>query len=158
TKIFGASGHVSRPGLVELPLGTKLSEILDYFGGIRGGHQLKALLPGGGSTPLLTEKHLNTPMDYEGVGAVGSRLGTATMVVIDETTPIVGVLKNLEHFYAQESCGWCTPCRDGLPWVERLLADLENGKGQPGRSEERRVGRACAASRGRATGGGRRRD
>ncbi|GAB3675458.1 NADH-quinone oxidoreductase subunit NuoF [Salinisphaera aquimarina] len=132
TKIFGASGHVARPGLVELPLGTKLADVLEHFGGIRHGHRLKALLPGGGSTPLLTDEHLNTPMDYEGVGAVGSRLGTATMVVMDETTPIVGVLRNLEHFYAQESCGWCTPCRDGLPWVERILTNLEAGEGQPG--------------------------
>jgi NADH-quinone oxidoreductase subunit F len=90
------------------------------------------LLPGGGSTPLLTDEHLNTPMDYEGVGAVGSRLGTGTMVVMDDQTPIVGVLKNLEHFYAQESCGWCTPCRDGLPWVERILTNLEAGHGKPG--------------------------
>jgi len=132
TKIFGASGHVARPGLVELPLGTKLSEVLDYFGGVRGGKRLKAVLPGGGSTPMLTEQHLDTPLDYEGVGAVGSRLGTGTLVVMDESTSMVGVLKNLEHFYAQESCGWCTPCRDGLPWVERMLADLEAGKGQPG--------------------------
>ncbi|MES1949598.1 NADH-quinone oxidoreductase subunit F [Salinisphaera sp. S4-8] len=132
TKIFGASGHVARPGLVELPLGTKLSDLLDHFGGIRGGRKLKALLPGGGSTPLLTDEHLNTPMDYEGVGAVGSRLGTGTMVVMDDQTPIVGVLKNLEHFYAQESCGWCTPCRDGLPWVERILTNLEAGHGKPG--------------------------
>lgn len=132
TKIFGASGHIARPGLVELPLGTKLSDVLEHFGGVRHGRKLKALLPGGGSTPLLTDEHLNTPMDYEGVGAVGSRLGTATMVVMDETTPIVGVLKNLEHFYAQESCGWCTPCRDGLPWVERILTNLEAGLGNPG--------------------------
>lgn len=132
TKLFGASGHVNKPGLAELPLGTPLAEVLEHFGGIRGGRRLKALLPGGGSTPLLTGEHLDTPMDYEGVAAAGSRLGTATLVVIDESTPIVGVLKNLEHFYAQESCGWCTPCRDGLPWVERLLANLEAGRGQPG--------------------------
>lgn len=132
TKLFGASGHIERPGLVELPMGIKLSELLDHFGGVRHGRRLKALLPGGGSTPLLTEEHLDTPMDYEGVGAVGGRLGTGTMVIMDETTPMVGVLKNLEHFYAQESCGWCTPCRDGLPWVERILTNLEAGKGHPG--------------------------
>lgn len=132
TKLFGASGHVAKPGLAELPLGVKLGDVLEHFGGIRNGRKLKGLLPGGGSTPILTPEHLDTPMDYEGVGAVGSRLGTATMVVFDDQTPIVGVLKNLEHFYAQESCGWCTPCRDGLPWVEQVLVNLEAGKGQPG--------------------------
>ena len=133
TKLFGASGHVAKPGLVELPLGTPLGELIeDHFGGVREGRELKAVLPGGGSTPMLTREHWDTPMDFEGCGAVGSRLGTGTMVVIDEATPIVGVLKNLEQFYAQESCGWCTPCRDGLPWTARLLADLEAGNGRPG--------------------------
>ncbi|AWN16410.1 NADH-quinone oxidoreductase subunit NuoF [Salinisphaera sp. LB1] len=132
TKLFGASGHVAKPGLAEFPLGVKLGDVLEHFGGIRHGRKLKGLLPGGGSTPFLTPEHLDTPMDYDGVGAAGSRLGTATMVVFDDQTPIVGVLKNLEHFYAQESCGWCTPCRDGLPWVEKMLINLEAGKGQPG--------------------------
>lgn len=133
TKVFGASGHIEEPGLVELPMGVPMRELIDdHFGGVRNGRQLKAVLPGGGSTPLLTRDHLDTPMDFEGVGAAGSRLGTGTMVIIDETTPIVGVLRNLEHFYAQESCGWCTPCRDGLPWVEQLLLDLEEGRGKPG--------------------------
>lgn len=132
TKLFGASGHVNNPGLVEMPMGTPLGELLEYFGGIRNGRKLKAVQPGGGSTLFLTPDHLDTPMDYEGIGAAGSRLGTGTMIVVDDATPIVGVLKNLEHFYAQESCGWCTPCRDGLPWVEQLLTDLEAGKGRPG--------------------------
>ncbi len=133
TKLFGASGQVEKPGLVELPMGVPLGELLDkHFGGVRGGKALKGLLPGGGSTLFLTGEHLDVPMDYEGVGAAGSRLGTGTMIVVDEDTPIAGVLRNLEHFYAQESCGWCTPCRDGLPWVEKLLLDLEQGRGQPG--------------------------
>lgn len=132
TKIFGASGHVAKPGLAEFGLGVKLGDVLEHFGGIRNGRKLKGLLPGGGSTPFLTPEHLDTPMDYDGVGAAGSRLGTATMIVFDDQTPIVGVLKNLEHFYAQESCGWCTPCRDGLPWVEKMLIGLEEGRGQPG--------------------------
>src|SRR5699024_2936764 len=89
TKIFGASGHVNRPGLVELPMGTPLSELLEHFGGIRNGHKLKTLLPGGGSTLFMTPEHLDTPMDYEGVGAIGGRLGTGTMIVVDHTTPIV---------------------------------------------------------------------
>ncbi len=132
TKVFGASGHVERPGLIELPLGVPMSQLIEHFGGVRGGRGLKAVLPGGGSTPMLTDQHLDTPMDYEGVAAVGSRLGTGTLVVMDDQTSIVGVLKNLEHFYAQESCGWCTPCRDGLPWVERILTNLEAGLGRPG--------------------------
>jgi NADH-quinone oxidoreductase subunit F len=133
TKLYGASGHVGKPGLVELPLGTPLGELIEeHFGGIRGGRKLKAVLPGGGSTPLLTREHRDVPMDFEGVAAAGSRLGTGTLIVIDEDTPIVGVLKNLEQFYAQESCGWCTPCRDGLPWTARLLEDLEAGRGRPG--------------------------
>src|SRR5699024_456209 len=132
TKLFGASGHVNKPGLVEMPMGTPLGELLEHFGGIRAGRKLKAVQPGGGSTLFLTDQHLDTPMDYEGVGAIGGRLGTGTMIVIDDSTPIVGVLKNTEHFYAQESCGWCTPCRDGLPWVEQMLTDLEAGRGKPG--------------------------
>lgn len=132
TKLFGASGHVAKPGLAEFPMGTKLGDILEYFGGIRNGRSLKGLLPGGGSTPFLTPDHLDTPMDYTGVGEVGGRLGTGTLIVFDDQTPIVGVLKNLEHFYAQESCGWCTPCREGLPWVEHMLTNLEAGLGKPG--------------------------
>src|SRR5699024_7694280 len=132
TKLFGASGHINAPGLVELPMGTPVSELLEHFGGIRNGHKLKGILPGGGSTPFITADHVDTPMDYEGIASVGSRMGTGIMIVADETTPIVGMLKNLEHFYAQESCGWCTPCRDGLPWVEQMLTDLEAGKGRPG--------------------------
>ncbi|MDN5862095.1 MAG: NADH-quinone oxidoreductase subunit NuoF, partial [Salinisphaera sp.] len=133
TKIYGASGHVDHPGLVELPMGVPMGQLIDeHFGGIRGGKQMKAVQPGGGSTPFLTAEHWDVPLDYEGVAAVGSRLGTATLIVMDEDTPIVGVLRNLEHFYAQESCGWCTPCRDGLPWVENMLIDLEEGRGKPG--------------------------
>lgn len=133
TKIFGGSGHLNNPSLVELPMGTPMRELIeDHFGGVRGGRQLKAIQPGGGSTPFLTPEHLDTPMDYEGIGATGSRMGTGTLIAIDENTPIVGVLRNLEHFYAQESCGWCTPCRDGLPWVEQLFTSLENGEGRAG--------------------------
>lgn len=131
TKIYGASGHLARPGLAEFPLGVTAGDLIEHFGGIRNGRKLKGFQPGGGSTPFLTADHLDTPMDYSGVGAAGSRLGTGTMIVFEEGTPIVGILKNLEHFYAQESCGWCTPCRDGLPWVEKILINLEAGRGQP---------------------------
>lgn len=133
TKLFGASGHVKTPGCWELPLGTPLGELIEnYAGGMADGYKFKAVLPGGASTPLLTDKHWGVPMDYEGVGEVGSRLGTGTMILIDDQASMVGVLRNLEHFFAQESCGWCTPCRDGLSWVERILIDLEAGRGKPG--------------------------
>lgn len=131
TKIYGASGKVKRPGAWELPMGTSVREILeDYAGGMLDGLALKGLLPGGASTDFLTPEHLDTPMDFESVAAVGSRLGTGTMIVLDDRTCPVAMLKNLEHFFAQESCGWCTPCRDGLPWVEAILDDIEAGRGQ----------------------------
>lgn len=132
TKIFGASGRVKRPGAWELPLGTSAREILqEHAGGMRDGYAFRALLPGGASTEFLLDEHLDTPLDFSSLQKVGSRLGTGTMVVLDDHTCPVGMLRNLEHFFAQESCGWCTPCRDGLPWVERLLASIEAGEGQP---------------------------
>jgi NADH-quinone oxidoreductase subunit F len=132
TKIYGASGPVQRPGAWELPMGTPLRELLEeHAGGMRAGHTLRALLPGGASTGFLTHEHLDVPMDFSSVEKVGSRLGTGTMIVMDEATCPVGMLCNLEHFFAQESCGWCTPCRDGLPWVERTLLAIEAGSGEP---------------------------
>ncbi len=131
TKIFGVSGRVKRPGAWELPLGTPAREILqEHAGGMRDGYGFRALLPGGASTEFLLDEHLDVPLDFGSLQKVGSRLGTGTMVVLDDHTCPVGMLRNLEHFFAQESCGWCTPCRDGLPWVERLLASIEAGEGQ----------------------------
>jgi NADH-quinone oxidoreductase subunit F len=131
TKIYGASGRVRRPGAWELPMGTPLREILeDYAGGMRDGYGLRGLLPGGASTDFLTPDHLDVAMDYDAVQKAGSRLGTGTMIVLDDRTCPVAMLRNLEHFFAQESCGWCTPCRDGLPWVERILAAIEAGEGE----------------------------
>lgn len=133
TKLYGASGRVNRPGVWELPMGTPLGELIEYHAsGMRDGYSFKAVLPGGASTPFMTADHWDVPMDYEGASEAGARLGTGTLIVIDDKTPIAGVLRNLEHFFAQESCGWCTPCRDGLPWVEQILLDLEQGRGQPG--------------------------
>lgn len=130
TKIYGASGRVKRPGAWELPMGTTVREILEeHAGGMRDGFRLRGLLPGGASTDFLTEAHLDVPMDFDSVQAAGSRLGTGTMIILDDRTCPVGVVRNLEHFFAQESCGWCTPCRDGLPWVERILEDIEQGRG-----------------------------
>jgi NADH-quinone oxidoreductase subunit F len=131
TKLYGVSGRVKRPGIWELPMGTTAREILEeHAGGMREGYGFRALLPGGASTEFLLEEHLDVPMDFSAVQKVGSRLGTGTMIILDDRTCPVGMLHNLEHFFAQESCGWCTPCRDGLPWVERMLAAIEAGQGQ----------------------------
>lgn len=130
TKIYGVSGRVKRPGAWELPMGTTVREILEeHAGGMRDGFRLRGLLPGGASTDFLTEAHLDVPMDFDSVQEAGSRLGTGTMIILDDRTCPVGMVRNLEHFFAQESCGWCTPCRDGLPWVERILGDIEQGRG-----------------------------
>jgi NADH-quinone oxidoreductase subunit F len=131
TKIYGASGRVKRPGAWELPMGTPLREILEeHAGGMREGYAFRALLPGGASTDFLTAEHLDVAMDFASVEKAGSRLGTGTMIVLDDRTCPIAMLRNLEHFFAQESCGWCTPCRDGLPWVERILAAIERGEGE----------------------------
>jgi NADH-quinone oxidoreductase subunit F len=131
TKIFGVSGRVRRPGAWELPMGTTARELLEeHAGGMRNGYAFRALLPGGASTEFLLGEHLDVPMDFSSVQKVGSRLGTGTMIVLDDRTCPVGMLRNLEHFFAQESCGWCTPCRDGLPWVERLLTAIDAGAGE----------------------------
>jgi NADH-quinone oxidoreductase subunit F len=133
TKLFGVSGRVKRPGLWELPMGTPIREILDiHAGGMLNGYKFKGLLPGGASTDFLVEQHLDLPMEYATIQAAGSRMGTGTMTVIDDSICIVDLSRNLQHFFAQESCGFCTPCREGLPWLEQLLADLEAGRGQPG--------------------------
>jgi NADH-quinone oxidoreductase subunit F len=131
TKLYGVSGRVRRPGIFELPMGTPIREIVEeHAGGMRDGFELRALLPGGASTSFLTPEHLDTPMDFGHVEKAGSRLGTGTMVVVDDRTCPVGLLQNLEHFFAQESCGWCTPCREGLPWVEKTLHAIETGQGR----------------------------
>jgi NADH-quinone oxidoreductase subunit F len=128
TKLFGVSGKVKRPGLWELPLGVTMREIIeDYAGGMRDGLRFRGALPGGASTDFLVEEHLDTPMDYGNVQKAGSRLGTGTMVVLDDQTCPVGMVWNLEHFFAQESCGWCTPCWSGLAWTEKILLAMEQG-------------------------------
>ena len=133
TKLFGMSGKVKRPGLWELPMGTPLREILEeHAGGMRAGLRFRGLLPGGASTDFLVEEHLDTPMDYGNVQKAGSRLGTGTMVVLDDQTCPVGMVWNLEHFFAQESCGWCTPCWSGLSWIEKILFAMEQGRGTEG--------------------------
>lgn len=132
TKIYGVSGRVRRPGAWELPMGTTIGEILEeHAGGMRDGYTFRGLLPGGASTDFLVEEHLDVKMDFDSVQKAGSRLGTGTMIVLDDQTCPVGMVHNLERFFAQESCGWCTPCRDGLPWTAQILQALEDGRGQP---------------------------
>ena len=131
TKLFGASGRVKRPGLWELPMGTPVREILEeHAGGMQEGYRLRGFLPGGASTDFLLPEHLDVPMDYGAIEKAGSRIGTGTMIILDDKTCPVAMVLNLEQFFAQESCGWCTPCRDGLPWVVVILQDLLNGRGR----------------------------
>ena len=132
TKLFGASGKVKRPGCWELPMGTTIREILeDHAGGMREGLVLKGFLPGGASTDFLLPEHLDLRMDYDTIMQAGSRMGTGTMIIMDDKTCPVAMVRNLEMFFARESCGFCTPCREGLPWIFRILDDIEEGRGIP---------------------------
>jgi NADH-quinone oxidoreductase subunit F len=127
--IFSLSGHVTTPGQYEAPLGTTLRELLALAGGIRAGHRLKFWSPGGSSAPLFTDEHLDVPLDYESVAAAGSMLGTRSIQLFDETTCVVRVVLRWIEFYQHESCGKCTPCREGSYWVVQLLEALERGEG-----------------------------
>ena len=131
TKLYGISGRVNKPGLWELPMGTTMRELIEAHAcGMQPGFKFKGALPGGASTDFLVTEHLDVNMDFKSVAAAGSRLGTGTMIMLDDRTCPVGFVHNLEHFFAQESCGWCTPCREGLPWTEKILLSLENGEGR----------------------------
>ncbi len=131
TKLYTVSGRVKRPGLWELPMGTPMREILEeHGGGMREGYAARAVIPGGGSTEFVLPELFDTPMDYDSMEKKAkSRLGTGTMVVLDDKTCPIGMVHNLEMFFARESCGWCTPCRDGLPWIARTLGAIERGEG-----------------------------
>jgi NADH-quinone oxidoreductase subunit F len=126
---FSLSGHVKRPGQYEAPLGITARELLDMAGGMREGHTLKFWTPGGSSTPIFTEEHLDIPLDYESVGAAGSMLGTRSLQIFDETTCVVRAVERWTHFYKHESCGKCTPCREGTYWLELIMRRLEAGQG-----------------------------
>lgn len=128
--LYSLSGHVTRPGQYEAPLGISLRELLEYAGGVRAGHQLKFWTPGGSSTPMLTPEHLDVPLDYEGMAGVGSMLGTKALQIFDETTCVVRAVRRWTQFYAHESCGKCTPCREGTYWLAQIYARLENGRAQ----------------------------
>jgi len=125
--LYSLSGHVRNPGQFEAPLGITLRELLDLSGGMREGHRLKFWTPGGSSTPLLTDAHLDVPLDYEGVTAAGSMLGTKALQCFDETTCVVRAILRWTQFYAHESCGKCTPCREGTYWMVQILQRLEAG-------------------------------
>jgi NADH-quinone oxidoreductase subunit F len=127
--IFSLSGHVTRPGQYEAPLGITLRELLVMAGGMRGGKKLKFWTPGGSSTPLFTDAHLDVPLDFESVGAAGSMLGTRALQIFDETTCVVRAVERWTDFYRHESCGKCTPCREGTWWLSQILERLENGEG-----------------------------
>jgi NADH-quinone oxidoreductase subunit F len=132
TKIFCVSGHVNKPGNYELPMGVSLRELLfDYAGGIKNDRSLKAVIPGGSSVPILTADKIDVNMDFESLAEAGSMLGSAGVIVMDETTCIVNAAYVISRFYQHESCGQCTPCRQGTLWMYRILHRIENGKGRP---------------------------
>lgn len=131
TKLYCVSGRVNKPGCFELPIGVRLSEIIDEFaGGLPAGSEFKACLPGGASTRYLTKEHYDVEMDFDTLAAVGNRLGTAAIMVFDRKTCLVATTLNLLQFFARESCGWCTPCREGLPYIRDLLWRIEYGEGR----------------------------
>ncbi|MEV6067439.1 NADH-quinone oxidoreductase subunit NuoF [Nocardia sp. NPDC052001] len=127
--LYSLSGHVTRPGQYEAALGITLRELLTHAGGVRAGHTLKFWTPGGSSTPIFTDEHLDVPLDYEGVAAAGSMLGTKALQIFDDTTCVVRAVLRWTEFYAHESCGKCTPCREGTYWLVQLLERLEKGSG-----------------------------
>ena len=129
--IFSLSGHVTRPGQYEAPLGITLRQLLELAGGVRAGHRLKFWTPGGSSTPLLTDEHLDVPLDYEGVAGAGSMLGTRALQIFDETVSVVRAVSRWIDFYKHESCGKCTPCREGTFWLQQIMHRLEEGRGTP---------------------------
>ncbi len=131
TRIFCLSGHVNKPGNYELPMGATFRTLIEEFGGgVWKGHKLKAFVPGGSSTPMLSADKIDTPMDYESVAAAGSMLGAAGVIVIDDSTCIVDAVSRMEEFYRDESCGKCSPCREGTFWLAQLLERLAEGHGR----------------------------
>jgi NADH-quinone oxidoreductase subunit F len=133
TRIFGVSGAVNKPGIYELPVGTSLREIIfTHAGGLKPGRKLKAVIPGGMSSPILKAEEIDIKMDVDSVAAAGSMMGSAAIIVIDDRTPILEVLKKVAKFYAHESCGQCTPCRLGTNWIFKIVKRMAEGKGEQG--------------------------
>ncbi len=132
TKIYGVSGRVKRPGCYELPIGVPLPELIaEQCGGMQPGYQIQAVIPGGASTDFLAADELNIKLDFTSLETIGNRLGTAGVMIVDDKTCLVGFAANLQQFFAQESCGWCTPCREGLPWMHDIIQAFEEGNGSP---------------------------
>lgn len=130
-KLYCLSGHVKKPGVYELPSGINLKELIyEYGGGILNDKKLKAVIPGGSSVPVLTADEIDVAMDFDSLAKAGSMLGSAGVIVIDEGTCMVDALLNITHFYRHESCGQCTPCREGTNWGERILRKIEHGEGE----------------------------
>jgi NADH-quinone oxidoreductase subunit F len=130
TLLYGVSGHVNKPGVYELETGITLrSLIYDVCGGIPNGKKIKAIIPGGSSMPVMTADELDTPMDEESLKKVGTHIGTAGVMVMDEDTDLVKVCLRIAHFYHHESCGQCTPCREGCGWMEKTLKRIDSGEG-----------------------------
>lgn len=132
TKIFSITGDVERPGNYEIPMGTPFSKLLELAGGMRGGKKLKAVIPGGSSAPVLpADIMMECTMDYDSIAKAGSMLGSGAVIVMDETRCMVKSLLRLSYFYFEESCGQCTPCREGTGWLYRMVHRIENGQGRP---------------------------
>lgn len=132
TKLFSISGDVERPGNYEIPMGTPFSKLLELAGGMRGGRKLKAVIPGGSSAPVLpADIMMDCTMDYDAIAKAGSMLGSGAVIVMDETRCMVKSLLRLSYFYFEESCGQCTPCREGTGWLYRMVHRIENGQGRP---------------------------
>ncbi len=137
SKLFSLSGHIKKPGNYELELGTPLSVLInDLGGGMLDGHNLKAIIPGGSSTPFLKPEQINVKLDYESLAEAGSMLGSGAVIVISDRTCMVWVIERLIHFYKHESCGKCTPCREGTGWLEQVISRIEHGQGMPGDLEK----------------------
>lgn len=132
SKLFSVSGHVNNPGNFEIPMGTPFSKLLEMAGGVRNGRRLKAVIPGGSSVPVVPgDIMMDVDMDYDSITAAGSMLGSGAVIIMDDTTCMVKVLENLSHFYFNESCGQCTPCREGTGWLARMVHRIEHGQGRP---------------------------
>ncbi|MGB1859635.1 MAG: NADH-quinone oxidoreductase subunit NuoF [Arenicellales bacterium] len=132
TKIYSVSGHVNRPGNYEVPMGMPFRDLLEMAGGVRDGRALKAVIPGGSSVPVVpADAIMECTMDYDGLSQVGSALGAGSVIVMDETTCMVEVLERISYFYFAESCGQCTPCREGTGWLYRMIRRIRNGEGTP---------------------------
>ena len=132
SKIFSVSGHINRPGNYEIPLGTPFRDLLEMAGGVRDGHKLKAVIPGGSSMPVMPgDVIMDCDMDYDSLSKAGSALGSGGVIVMDDSTCMVNALLRVSRFYYAESCGQCTPCREGTGWMWRVIDRIEHGRGKP---------------------------